>query len=86
MQLASGITPSIFLEGVTTDIEGNLFMVDVPHGRVLSLDLDSLRFRQLVKWDGNPNGLAVDHDGQLLVADYKEGLVRCDSLERGKEH
>ena len=29
----------------------------------------------LVDYDGEPNGLALDQDGSLLVADYKNGIV-----------
>ncbi|RSH80869.1 hypothetical protein EHS25_007038 [Saitozyma podzolica] len=74
----AGKRPPIFLEGPTTDTEGNLFVVDVPYGRILKHSLRSGSWAVLAEWDGEPNGLAVRSDGMLLVADYKEGLLLCD--------
>lgn len=68
--------PPIFLEGITTDTNGNLYVVDVPYGRVLKLDLHgSGQFSVVAEWDGEPNGLALRDDGTLVVADYKQGVV-----------
>lgn len=35
----NGPTPPIFLEGITTDTQGIIFVVDIPYGRILRLDL-----------------------------------------------
>lgn len=67
--------PRIFLEGVTTDAQGSMFMVDVPFGRVLRLSLTDGSFEVVAVWNGNPNGLALREDGTLVVADYREGIV-----------
>lgn len=61
----------IFLEGPLADNAGNLFVVDVPYGRILQIDPNK-EVRVCAKWDGEPNGLAATPDGQLLVADYKQ--------------
>lgn len=69
---------SIFLEGPTTDAQGNLFVVDVPFGRILKINSVTGRIDVEAQWDGEPNGLAITHDGYLLVADYKRGLLLFD--------
>jgi gluconolactonase len=75
--------PPIFLEGITTDTNGNLYVVDVPYGRVLKLDLHgSGEFSVVAEWDGEPNGLALNDDGTLVVADYKQGVVSDSNRSR----
>lgn len=69
---------SIFLEGPTTDAQGNLYVVDVPFGRILKIDSISRRIDVEAEWDGEPNGLAITHDGYMLVTDYKRGLLLFD--------
>ena len=75
LSAGSGIRAKIFLEGFTTDTQGHLFLVDVPYGRILELNLKSKEFRVVADYDGEPNGLALRDDGLLAVADYKQGLV-----------
>lgn len=72
----SGLAPPIFLEGPTTDTQGNLFVVDVGQGRILQCHIATGDWSLIVDYDGEPNGLALDRDGQLLIADYKNGIVR----------
>lgn len=60
----------IFLEGPVADDKGNLFVVDVPYGRILKIDSDK-NVRVAAQWDGEPNGLVGTKDGKLLIADYK---------------
>lgn len=69
---------SIFLEGPTTDAQGNLFVVDVPYGRIIKIDSLTKQIDVQAQWDGEPNGLAITHDGYFLVADYKRGLLLFD--------
>lgn len=71
----SGHTPPIFLEGPTTDTQGNLFVVDVGQGRILRCRMATKTWELVVDYDGEPNGLALNHEGQLLVADYKNGIA-----------
>lgn len=71
-------TLSIFLEGPTTDAQGNLYIVDVPFGRILKIDSITKRIDVEAQWDGEPNGLAITHDGYMLVTDYKRGLLLFD--------
>ncbi|WWC85702.1 uncharacterized protein L201_000568 [Kwoniella dendrophila CBS 6074] len=76
----AGTSPPIFLEGPTTDTNGNLFVVDVPYGRILKYQIEIQQWSVLADWNGEPNGLAIREDGMLVVADYKEGLLLCDSI------
>lgn len=69
---------SIFLEGPTTDAQGNLYVVDIPFGRILKIDSITKRIDVEAQWDGEPNGLAITYDGYMLVADYKCGLLLFD--------
>lgn len=61
----------IFLEGPVADTLGNLYIVDVPFGRILKID-PSKNVTVTAEWDGEPNGLAPTADGDLLIADYKQ--------------
>jgi hypothetical protein len=61
----------IFLEGPVADDQGNLYVVDIPFGRILRIDADE-KVSVIAQWDGEPNGLAATADGDLLVADYKQ--------------
>lgn len=61
------------------DNEGNLFVVDVPYGRILQISPDK-EVKVCAKWDGEPNGLAATPDGKLLVADYKQVIAFNSSL------
>jgi gluconolactonase len=64
-----------FLEGPSFDRYGVLHVVDIPHGRVLTITPQG-RWDQLVAYDGWPNGLKIHRDGSLYIADYRRGLVR----------
>lgn len=75
MSASAGVPPAIFLEGVTSDKQGNLFMVDIPYGRILRYSISEKSFIVVAQWDGEPNGLALTEDGTLVAADYKLGIV-----------
>lgn len=63
-----------FLEGPAFDRNGNLYVTDIPYGRVFRVGPDA-NFELVTEYDGEPNGLKVRHDGQLIITDYKRGLV-----------
>ena len=67
----STIQPNIFLEGPVADDQGNLFVVDIPYGRILKIDSNK-EVKEIGRWDGEPNGLAANAAGELMVADYKQ--------------
>ena len=70
-----------FIEGPVFDGDGNLFLVDIPYGRLFRLDPQG-RVELFVEYDGEPNGLAIHPDGRLFVADYKRGLMSIDPVSR----
>jgi gluconolactonase len=63
-----------FLEGPVFDDEGNLYVTDIPFGRVFRVDPQG-EWDLVAQWDGEPNGLKFLGPGELLVADYKNGLM-----------
>ncbi|KAK8055970.1 hypothetical protein PG993_001197 [Apiospora rasikravindrae] len=71
----------IFLEGPVADSNGNLYVVDIPYGRILRIDTDK-NVTVMCEWDGEPNGLVGASDGKLLVADYKQGILSFDPATR----
>lgn len=69
-----GIGGEAFLEGPVFDPDGNLFVTDIEHGRIFRIDLDA-RWSLVAEFDGEPNGMKFLSTGELLVTDYKNGLV-----------
>lgn len=66
-----------FLEGPVFDAEGNLFVTDIPFGRVFRIDPRG-DWDLVAQWDGEPNGMKFLNARELLVTDYKNGLVALD--------
>jgi gluconolactonase len=71
-----GLSHSV-LEGPAFDRDGNLWCVDVPFGRVFRLSANG-KFEVVAEYDGEPNGLAIHRSGQVVLADYKHGLMVLD--------
>lgn len=66
-----------FLEGPTFDRQGNLWVTDIPHGRIFCISPDG-DWTLAADYDGWPNGLALHRDGRFFVADYKAGILVMD--------
>lgn len=66
-----------YLEGPAFDRAGNLYFVDVPHGRIFRMDPD-LRIELAAEYDGEPNGLAIHRDGRIFIADFRHGIMVLD--------
>lgn len=66
-----------FLEGPVLDEQGHLFVTDIPFGRVFRISPKG-EWDLVAQWDGEPNGLKFLNAGQLLVTDYRNGLVVLD--------
>lgn len=64
-----------FLEGPVFDRAGNLYVTDIPHGRILRIDAQGT-WHVVAEYDGWPNGLAIHRDGSIWIADYRRGLLR----------
>jgi gluconolactonase len=66
-----------FIEAPCFDRAGNLFVVDIPHGRIFRVSPQA-EWSLVTEYAGEPNGLAFHPDGRLFVADYRNGLVSVD--------
>ena len=66
-----------FLEGPVFDTQGNLYVTDIPFGRVFRIDHKG-EWDLVAQWEGEPNGMKFLSDTELLVADYKNGLMRLN--------
>ncbi len=66
-----------FLEGPCFDRLGNLYVTDIPHGRIFRIT-PALQWQLVVQYDGWPNGLALHADGALWITDYRKGILRLD--------
>ncbi|EEA20498.1 hypothetical protein EYB25_008001 [Talaromyces marneffei] len=65
---------SSFLEGPCFDSAGNIYVVDIPFGRIFRIAPDKT-WSLFAEYDGWPNGLKITSDGRILVADHRQGLV-----------
>ena len=66
-----------FLEGPSFDREGRLYVTDIPNGRIFRIAPDKT-WLQVAAIDGWPNGLKIDRNGTILIADRKLGLIQLD--------
>jgi gluconolactonase len=71
-----------FLEGPSFDRSGNLYVTDIPFGRIFRIS-PGLEWTLVAEYDGWPNGIAIHRDGALWIADYRKGLLRLEP--RSKE-
>ncbi len=74
----SGQPTDCFIEGPSFDADGNLYIVDIPFGRIFRIAPDG-QWLLMVEYEGWPNGLKVSRDGRILVADYRRGLMELDA-------
>ena len=73
-----GAEVECFLEGPSFDRAGNLWIVDIPFGRIFRIAPDGT-WSLVVEYDGWPNGLKIGADGRILVADYRHGIMQLDA-------
>lgn len=67
-----------FLEGPSFDREGNLYCVDIPMGRVYRISPRG-EWEIVVEYDGEPNGLKIDREGRMFIADHRNGILLLDA-------
>ena len=67
-----------FLEGPAFDRAGNLYVTDIPYGRIFRIT-PAGEWQLVAQYEGWPNGLAVHADGSLWVADYRRGILKLDA-------
>ena len=72
-----GAAIDCFLEGPSFDRAGNLYVVDIPFGRIFRIS-PTAEWTLVVEYDGWPNGLRIARDGRIFIADYRQGLVHLD--------
>ncbi len=68
---------SCFIEGPSFDRAGNLYIVDIPYGRILRISPQG-DFTVVAQYDGEPNGLKIHKDGRIFITDYRNGLMQLD--------
>jgi len=68
-----------FLEGPCFDSAGNLWVVDIPWGRLFKIDPAGYVSLEM-EYDGHPNGLKFLADGRALIADGQNGLMVFDPV------
>jgi len=66
-----------FLEGPCFDPDGNLYVTDIPFGRIFRIS-PAGDWTLIAEYDGWPNGSKLREGGKLYVTDYKRGIVVVD--------
>lgn len=66
-----------FLEGPVFDADGNLYVTDIPWGRIFRVTPDR-QWTLVAQYDGEPNGMKFLDPQRLLITDYKNGLMTLD--------
>ncbi len=74
---AAGQELESFLEGPSFDRGGNLYVTDIPFGRVFRIS-PAGEWTLITEYDGWPNGLKIHKDGRIFITDYKRGIVLLD--------
>ena len=64
-----------FIEGPTFDRAGNLYITDIPFGRIFRIT-PQLEWSLVTQYDGWPNGTALHRDGSLWITDYRRGILK----------
>lgn len=66
-----------FIEGPSFDRLGNLYVTDIPYGRILKITPDK-EWSVVTEYDGWPNGLKIHKDGRFFIADHRHGIMQFD--------
>ncbi len=72
-----GLVADSFIEGPSFDRDGNLYIVDIPYGRIFRIS-PAGEFTLVAEYDGEPNGLKIARDGRIIITDYRHGLMTLD--------
>lgn len=73
----AGLPTDCFLEGPSFDRDGNLYIVDVPWGRIFRISAGG-EVELATEYDGEPNGLAIHRDGRIFIADFRHGVMQLN--------
>lgn len=77
-----GVPTDSFLEAPVFDSAGNLYVGDIPYGRIFRVDSKG-EWTLVVQYDGEPNGMKFASEHEIVIADYKNGLMLLD-LRKGE--
>lgn len=72
-----GLAADSFIEGPSFDRNGNLYIVDIPYGRIFRIS-PAGEFTLVAEYDGEPNGLKIAREGRIVITDYRHGLMTLD--------
>lgn len=72
-----GVPLRCFLEGPSFDRDGNLWVTDIPYGRLFRLSAGG-DWELMAQYDGEPNGLKFHKDGRGFIADHAHGIMVYD--------
>lgn len=72
-----GAVVDSFIEGPSFDLEGNLWFVDIPFGRVFRASPNGA-VEQITEYEGQPNGLKIDAAGCIYIADFRNGIMQLN--------
>jgi gluconolactonase len=73
-----GQATDCFIEGPSFDADGNLYVVDIPFGRIFKIAPGG-QWSLAAEYEGWPNGLKISPQGRILVADYRHGIMELDA-------
>jgi len=73
---------SSFFEGPCFDDDGNLWLVDIPYGRLFKINPQGI-FDLAYAYDGEPHTIKHSTEQGFLLTDYKKGLLKFDP-QKGK--
>jgi gluconolactonase len=79
-----GLETDCFIEGPAFDRDGNLYLVDIPYGRIFRM-VPGGDVQLFAEYDGFPNGLKIHRDGRIFIADRRRGLLQLDPVARAVE-
>jgi len=77
---SSGAEVDAFLEGPSFDRAGNLYVTDIPFGRVFRIS-PAGDWTLVTEYDGEPNGLKIHRDGRIFITDYRHGIMVLDPAD-----
>src|SRR6185295_13250950 len=72
-----GTPTDCFIEGPSFDRAGNLFVCDIPFGRIFRITPGG-GFSVVAGYDGEPCGLKFRKDGRALITDFRHGVMELD--------
>lgn len=73
----SGQEVHSFLEGPCFDRQGSLYVTDIPYGRIFRISRAGT-WELVTEYDGWPNGMKFFNESQIVIADYKNGIMLLD--------